>query len=283
MVDVFRREHQDLPERMPRRFYERVTSHVCQSTVFVDRRPPLMLGILGAPGTGKTENVERTCRKNQWAFEWIAGSDLTGPERGAPTEYFRKSLQRCVAKQRENSAEAAVLLVDDLDLTILSTKTGRIYTEQSQLLTSAFMSYCDKPLLYLQAAFPIPIIMTLNSREGFHGALVREGRMRMWQWEPSPEETSAMALEKLGALDAEAAQRIVSTYNDQPVAFFGHLESEIFARGVEEIVFRSNDDALGVITGLRRKKNELDSWLKSLPFDEVKGIAEAIIVEREKK
>jgi hypothetical protein len=283
MVEVFRKEAHELPESMPRRFYERVTSHVCQSTVFVDRRPPLMLGILGAPGTGKTENVERTCRKNQWAFEWIAGSDLSGPERAAPMEYFRRALQRCVAKQRENSADAAVLLIDDLDLTILSTKSTRIYTEHSQLLTSAFMSYCDKPLLYLQAAFPIPIIMTMNSREGFHGALVREGRMRMWQWEPSPEETASMALEKLAALDGGVARRTVDTYKDQPIAFFGHLESELFARGIEEIVFCNNAETRGIITGLRRRKQELDNWFRSLTFDAITEIAGAIMTERESK
>ncbi len=268
---------------MPRRFYERVTSHVCQSTVFVERRPPLMLGILGAPGTGKTENVERTCRKNKWAFEWIAGSDLTGVERGAPMEHFKKALQRCVMKQRENSAEAAVLLIDDLDLTILSTKENRLYTEHTQLLTSAFMSYCDKPLLYLQAAFPIPIVITMNSREGFHGALVREGRMRMWQWEPTPDENIAMAREKLAALNTEVAHCVVNSFKDQPIAFFGHLESELFAQGIEEIVFRRNDEAFGVITSLRKRKHELDDWFKSLSFEWITGIAEMIIAERSKK
>lgn len=271
------------PQVMPRRFYDRVTSHVCQSTVFTERRPPMVLGVIGKPGMGKTENVERACRRNGWAFHWIAGSDLAGFQQGAPIEKFKQGLYAALVKKRDQSAEAAVLLIDDFDLTIMNTKADRWYTEHTQLLTSQFMSYCDKPVEYLQSTEPVSIVVTLNTIDGFHSPLIREGRMRLWQWVPTADETMAMARERLSELDERVADRVIETFRAEPIAFFAHLENEIFASAVELVIGDRDVQGQGIIPDLRVKKASFGTWMNSLKSEWVVEVGQRVRAERQSR
>jgi hypothetical protein len=220
-----------LPEDIyvPKRFEDEVLVHAYVAGA-AESGVPLILGIQGPPGDGKSFQCRVVAKRRMLRMSSIHAAELAHKYEGEPVGLLR---QAYVSLAAELSAQdlAGFLIIDDFDMGVAGVKTGRTYTVNTQLLTSFLMSLCDDPLLKGQLRRPAPIIVTGNDLGCLYGPLRRQGRMAFFEWEPTRDERSEIVSRVLELQSREQAlQRVLERFDGMPVSFFGQVASEMKRR-----------------------------------------------------
>jgi rhodanese-related sulfurtransferase len=256
-----RRESRDLAHitgayHVPERFLHRFAAHVAQNMLVEDddegdadpeheprRRKasglraagvPLILGIWGGKGGGKSFNVELCCRDMRITPFVVSAGELEDPVAGEPGALLRRRYL-AAAKEASTRGTPAVLIINDLDAGVGRFKDDKV-TVNNQIVQASLMSLCDDPTRVHFSGKPrsrawdsreerdgeerlrktgeaagigpvarcrrVPVIVTGNDFSRLYAPLTRAGRMDLWHWEPSRVEIAAMVHETFR--DAEA-------------------------------------------------------------------------------
>lgn len=180
---------------------------------------PLILGIEGEPGTGKTRAVDEVARMAGIQILLISGDQLESPNAGYPAQLIRTTYRQAGKKIEEGSG--AVLVVNDIDVAIGDWGGSVQYTMNRQMVTEAFMHLCDFPKRVDSYNTPrVPIIFTGNNFSLLHGPLMRSGRFDYMYWEPTLQEKILMIEGVLGPEHRKLAELLVKTYPHEPISFF---------------------------------------------------------------
>ncbi len=240
---------------VPPRFLEAVALHCTKhyaGASFPGRAPPI-LAVWGPKGTGKSLLLKLCCKLLGVSPIILSASELEDSEAGEPGRRVASRYAHAAAVMA-TEGKATMLVCDDLDAGIGIWK-DTLRTVNSQNVAATLMALCDDPGRggvarrrggggAEQAHTPIvPIICTANDLSSIYAPLLRDGRTDKFYWQPTREETAAMAAAtSRGALtDAEALQ-LVNAYPDQQIDFFASLS----ARAWDDAV-RSWADAHGSV------------------------------------
>ena len=267
--------------RVPERFAERFAAHVAKNLLVDDASPrvsesgeektpassssraglraadaPLILGIWGGKGCGKSFNVELCCRDMGITPFVVSAGELEDPVAGEPGATLRRRYV-AAAEEAERRGTPTVLVIDDLDAGVARFKDDKA-TVNNQIVQASLMNLCDDPTRVSlglgsssvrawdsreerdpsetrdENAPPrrvgtvtcrrVPIVVTGNDFSRLYAPLTRAGRMDLWHWEPSREEIANMLHETLRAETGygglEDARALVARFPDQPLDFF---------------------------------------------------------------
>lgn len=229
---------------VPERFTDRVLAHIYMAGL-PELRVPLLLGIQGPSGDGKSYQCRLVAREYGIQLSALSASELAHEFENKPVERLREVYVAAAATVMSTDRPAG-LLIDDFDLGIAGVRSGTTYTVNTQLLISFLMNLCDDPLLRGALRRPVGVIITGNDLSVLHGPLRRHGRMSVFKWVPTREERLAIVRTMFSpAVPSVVLEAILTEYPGLPLAFFAHVSGEMKLRlGLE--VLKGNQRRLGL-------------------------------------
>ena len=200
-----------VPERFRDRFAVHVAKNLLADAGRIAGRVPLILGVWGGKGCGKSFNLELCCRDLGVAPIVISAGELEDPVAGEPGALLRRRYLAAADASRR-AGKPSVLIVNDLDAGVGRFKDDKV-TVNNQIVQATLMNLCDDPTRVSVGAEwrsddratcrRVPIVVTGNDMSRLYAPLTRSGRMDLWMWEPTRDEIAEMVHRTLR--DAEGA------------------------------------------------------------------------------
>ncbi|MCL2105792.1 MAG: AAA family ATPase [Oscillospiraceae bacterium] len=198
---------------VPQRFLREIQLHLIHCTwPHTIPDAPLILGIEGPPGDGKTVNAQEAIKSLGWEYIALSTSDFGSSQEAECSKKLRaKYAEASIFSQHRG--KPYVLICDDIDAAIGQWGGLTQYTVNTQFITGELMHLCGKnsPMevetskLSIDArelikvslndspvsnvtTIPVPIIFTGNDFTKLYAPLLRAGRMRKFEWIPDEDE-----------------------------------------------------------------------------------------------
>jgi hypothetical protein len=211
-------------------------------------RVPLILGIHGASGEGKTYQCEKVLGDLGVRSLLISGGQLEGPDAGQPAMLIRNTYIKASRYIEENPNSTAVILINDFDTGVGNWGELVQTTVNRQTVFGELMHLVDYPNeVQGVKTHRVPIIFTGNDFTKLYVPLVRAGRMTSFEWIPTAEERTHILRPMLG-LSAEETLTLTSELGDYAnttnavgvlsTAFFAHLKSTVIDDRLSRVVDR---------------------------------------------
>lgn len=187
----------------------------------VDVKPgtPLILGIQGPPGEGKTYQVEQILKEADIVSILLSGGELESPNAGAPAARVRAAYLE--ASAYIGAQRPATILLNDADAAIGSWGDMTQYTVNTQNLITELMHLADYPTrVEGKQVHRVPIIMTGNDFTRLYAPLRRSGRMRIFSWRMETAERAAAVRSLFPWPTNRQATELVHAFPDQAISFW---------------------------------------------------------------
>lgn len=252
------------------RFTKAVVNHVTKNLLSPRiAHVPLILGIHGPSGAGKTYQCELILRKMAAMVFLISGGQLEHRDAGEPARLIRQTYKDAGEAIRDEKTKISVILMNDFDTGVGDWGENVQTTVNRQAVFGELMHLVDYPRNVDNTKTKrIPIIITGNDFTKLYAPLVRAGRMTAFEWSPTIEEKSLMVSNVFPEFSVQECSDLVSeldqiaTKRANPislqVSFFSSLRSMIYddvlwntikAHGihnVSEIVAASRPEMLSI-------------------------------------
>ena len=176
-------------------FLNKLAVHITKNYLDLPQvKIPLLLGIHGRKGEGKTFQCELAFERMGVEVVYVSGGELESPDAGDPARLIRLRYREAAELVRVRGC-MAVLMINDLDAGAGRFDRMTQYTVNTQLVNNTLMNIADNPTnvqlpgSYDEKELPrIPIIATGNDFATLYAPLIRDGRMQKFYWEPSHED-----------------------------------------------------------------------------------------------
>jgi len=233
--DVGKNRDYFIPERFRKQIFLHTIPNI-QSEKILNHgiRAPLMLGIHGPAGSGKSWQVRVACAELGLHVIRLSGSALSSRWEGVPQEMMHEAY---VITAKENKGRA-VLVIDDFDTSSAAQDDNVTYTVNSQLLTGALMNIADDPHNVSGQSLPrVPIILTGNNFTNVYYPLLRLGRMSLFAWETDMAERKRIVKTIFAESDlkddqAEALARMTVSHDGitqtAPISFYDEVKRQLW-------------------------------------------------------
>lgn len=227
------------------RFLNKLAVHITKNYLDLPRvKVPLILGIHGRKGEGKTFQCELVFKRMGVEVVYISGGELESPDAGDPARLIRLRYREAAELVRVRGC-MAVLVINDLDAGAGRFDRMTQYTVNTQLVNNTLMNIADNPTnvqlpgSYDEKELPrIPIIATGNDFATLYAPLIRDGRMQKFYWEPD----EADRLGIVGGMFAEDGlsqadiEKLVKHFDRQAIDFFGAVRSHIYDEQITQFI-----------------------------------------------
>jgi ribulose bisphosphate carboxylase small subunit len=227
------------------RFLNKLAVHITKNYLDLPRvKVPLILGIHGRKGEGKTFQCELVFKRMGVEVVYISGGELESPDAGDPARLIRARYREAAELVRVRGC-MAVLVINDLDAGAGRFDRMTQYTVNTQLVNNTLMNIADNPTnvqlpgSYDEKKLPrIPIIATGNDFATLYAPLIRDGRMQKFYWEPDEADRLGIvggmfAEDGLSAADIE---QLVKHFDQQAIDFFGAVRSQIYDEQITQFI-----------------------------------------------
>lgn len=166
------------------RFLDKLSVHITKNYLELPGvRVPLILGIHGRKGEGKSFQCELVFERMGVEAVHMSAGELESPDAGDPARLIRLRYREA-AELIKVRGKMAVLMINDLDAGAGRFDQGTQYTVNTQLVNGTLMNIADNPTdvqlpgSYDSTPLPrIPIIVTGNDFSTLYAPLIRDGRM----------------------------------------------------------------------------------------------------------
>jgi len=237
------------------RFQQTMTLHILKNILQnVEGQIPLLLGIHGPTGEGKTFQTENSLRTIGVKRFLISGGQFDNSVSGDSAHIVRQTYIRASEALRSGECSLAAVLINDID-TGLGSWGGNLnqYTAYQLGVYGELMHLVDYPnSVEGKDTYRVPIVITGNDFTKLYEPLLRAGRMTAFEWIPNLEErvelVSAifpeMTTQEVGALIQELNQTVREKMpwykRDLPVSFYAHLKTYLLDEDLWATVKQSN-------------------------------------------
>jgi ribulose bisphosphate carboxylase small subunit len=236
------------------RFLKKLSVHITKNFIDLPKvKVPLILGIHGRKGEGKTFQCELVYQKMGVEVVHISAGELESPDAGDPSRLVRLRYREAAELIRVRG-KMAVLMINDLDAGAGRVDAGTQYTVNTQLVNATLMNIADNPTnVQLPGSYDdtplhrVPIVVTGNDFATLYAPLVRDGRMEKFYWEPSREDKIGIVggIFSEDGLSSEDVVTLVDHFIDQSVDFYGALRSRLFDEQIADFIDRVGVDKVG--------------------------------------
>jgi ribulose bisphosphate carboxylase small subunit len=227
------------------RFLNTLAVHITKNYLDLPQvRVPLILGIHGRKGEGKSFQCELVFERMKINVVHISGAELESPDAGDPARLIRLRYREAAELVRVHG-KMAVLVINDLDAGAGRFDSGTQYTVNTQLVNGTLMNIADNPTnVQLPGSYDerpiqrIPILVTGNDFSTLYAPLIRDGRMVKFYWEPDRQDRIGIvggifAGDRLSPTEIE---QLVDAYPDQSIDFFSALRSRIYDEQIQYFI-----------------------------------------------
>lgn len=218
---------------IPARFGNRLASHLILNLLDPPGLTvPLMLGIHGPAGEGKTLQCQRVFETMGVEAVWPPAEAFESSSAGVAQLALLDTYQQAAEANARLDADwrrrqgapggpyLRVILINDLDQRI-GRKDGAIQqTVNTQLISASLMELADNPRYVSgKPTERVPIVVTANDLASIHSPIYRDGRMRRFEWKPSFDERAEVlaSIFPEAELDASRAAQLmrIAGYSEQ--------------------------------------------------------------------
>eukprot|EP00878_Enallax_costatus_P019250 GHUV01020305.1.p1 GENE.GHUV01020305.1~~GHUV01020305.1.p1 ORF type:complete len:358 (+),score=81.86 GHUV01020305.1:442-1515(+) len=223
-------------------FLEKVAMHITKN-VLTDGgaipkscKVPLILGIWGPKGCGKTFQTELAFKKMGIETVVMSAGELESEVAGQPGKLIRERYRKA-AELGKVRGKMSCLMINDLDAGI-GRFTNTQCTVNNQIVVGTLMNICDNPNQvsvyenWREGDFinRVPIIVTGNDFTTLYAPLIRDGRMEKFYWEPTNEDIMNIVhqMYKDDGLSQADIQVLVDTFKGQTLDFFGAVRASTY-------------------------------------------------------
>ncbi|GAA0158700.1 hypothetical protein LIER_15654 [Lithospermum erythrorhizon] len=223
-------------------FMDIVACHLVKNYLadVLNTKVPLILGIWGGKGQGKTFQTELIFRAMGVEPIIMSAGELESERAGEPGKLIRDRY-RTASLVVQNQGKMSCLMINDIDAGL-----GRFgntqMTVNNQIVAGTLMNLADNPTRVSigqdwrenDVTNRIPIIVTGNDLSTIYAPLIREGRMEKFYWSPTREDIVnivARMYEKDGITKDEVVT-VVDTFPNQALDFYGALRSRTYDRSI---------------------------------------------------
>ncbi|XP_045807131.1 ribulose bisphosphate carboxylase/oxygenase activase, chloroplastic-like [Trifolium pratense] len=223
-------------------FMDKIACHIVKNyiTHLLNAKVPLILGIWGGKGQGKTFQTELIFRAMGVEPVIMSAGELESENAGEPGRLIRQRY-RTASQVVQNQGKMSCLMINDIDAGL-----GRFGTTQmtvnNQIVVGTLMNLCDNPTRVSvgqdwresDITHRIPIIVTGNDLSTIYAPLIRDGRMDKFYWQPNREDIVNIVhrmYEKDG-ISKDEVEKIVNTFPNQALDFYGALRSRTYDRSI---------------------------------------------------
>lgn len=227
------------------RFLNKLAVHITKNYLDLPQvKVPLILGVHGRKGEGKTFQCELVFEQMGLEVVQISGGELESPDAGDPARLIRLRYREAAELVRVRG-RMAVLMINDLDAGAGRFDRMTQYTVNTQLVNNTLMNIADNPTnvqlpgSYDEKALPrIPIIATGNDFATLYAPLIRDGRMQKFYWEPNEADRLGIVggMFASDGLPKQDIEQLVSRFKDQAVDFFGAVRSQIYDEQITRFI-----------------------------------------------
>ncbi|ERT05045.1 ATPase associated with various cellular activities family protein [Lyngbya aestuarii BL J] len=226
------------------RFLDKLAVHITKNFLKISNlRVPLILGIHGRKGEGKTFQCELVFEKMGFEPVTISGGELESPDAGDPSRLIRLRYREA-SEQSKVRGQMCALFINDIDAGAGRFDSGTQYTVNTQLVNATLMNIADNPTnVQLPGSYDetplqrIPVIVTGNDFSTLYAPLIRDGRMEKFYWEPVSKERIEIVE---GIFQQELLKqdiiKLVDEFPDQSIDFFSALRSRIYDEQIQHFI-----------------------------------------------
>lgn len=219
------------------RFLDKLAVHITKNFLELPGvRVPLILGVHGRKGEGKSFQCELVFERMGVEVTHISGGELESPDAGDPARLIRLRYRE-TAELIKVRGKMCVLMINDLDAGAGRFDEGTQYTVNTQLVNATLMNIADNPTdVQLPGSYDsnplhrVPIIVTGNDFSTLYAPLIRDGRMEKFYWEPDRNDKIGIVggIFSEDGLSHTDVENLVDTFANQAIDFFGALRSRIY-------------------------------------------------------
>ncbi|MEO1209548.1 MAG: ribulose bisphosphate carboxylase small subunit [Cyanobacteria bacterium J06638_20] len=227
------------------RFLDKLAVHITKNYLDLEGvRVPVILGVHGRKGEGKTFQCELVYERMGIEVVHISGGELESPDAGDPARLIRLRYREAAELVRVRGV-MAVLMINDLDAGAGRFDALTQYTVNTQLVNNTLMNIADNPTnVQLPGSYDekpirrVPIIVTGNDFATLYEPLVRDGRMEKFYWQPDHRDRIGIVggIFKPDNLGSAAIEQLVDTFAQQAIDFFGALRARIYDEQVRDFI-----------------------------------------------
>jgi ATPase family associated with various cellular activities (AAA) len=215
------------PVIIPQRFTSVVHTHLARN---LQPNPPasipLLLGIHGRPGEGKTFQLRHVLEDSAVHVVLLSGGQLESSDAGEPGARVRDAYLEA-GTFISNGLPASVIL-NDTDAAIGNWGELTQYTVNTQNVITELMHLCDYPTRVEGKQTPrVPIFLTGNDFTRLYMPLRRHGRMELFRWEMSRQERKQILATLFRGLDSREIDLLLERYPEYSIADWTAVSSRI--------------------------------------------------------
>lgn len=253
-------------------FLDKIVVHIVKNYIahLLDAKVPLILGIWGGKGQGKSFQTELVFRAMGIEPVIMSAGELESERAGEPGKLIRERY-RTASLVIKNQGKMSCLMINDIDAGV-----GRFgntqMTVNNQIVFGTLMNLADNPTRVSvgqdwresDITDRVPIIVTGNDFSTLYAPLIRDGRMDKFYWQPTREDLINIVhqMYQKDEISREDIVQIVDTFPNQALDFYGALRSRTYDRfilkWVEEI---GGAKKLGEKLLRRRKDDPLPTFI----------------------
>jgi ribulose bisphosphate carboxylase small subunit len=227
------------------RFLDKLAVHITKNFLNLPGvRVPLILGVHGRKGEGKSFQCELVFERMGIEVTHISGGELESPDAGDPARLIRLRYRE-TAELIKVRGKMCVLMINDLDAGAGRFDEGTQYTVNTQLVNATLMNIADNPTdVQLPGSYDsnplhrVPIIVTGNDFSTLYAPLIRDGRMEKFYWQPDRDDKVGIVkgIFEPDGLSQQEIEQLVDTFVNQSVDFFSALRSRIYDEQIREFI-----------------------------------------------
>ncbi|MBE9097865.1 AAA family ATPase [filamentous cyanobacterium LEGE 07170] len=226
------------------RFLDKLSVHITKNYLKLPGvRVPLILGVHGRKGEGKTFMCELVFERMGLEVVHISAGELESPDAGDPARLIRLRYREA-AELVKVRGHMAVLMINDVDAGIGRVDAQTQYTVNTQLVNATLMNIADNPTnVQLPGSYDpepiqrIPILLTGNDFATLYAPLIRDGRMEKFFWDPDRSDRLGIIG---GIFDEELrpdeVESLVEQFPQQSIDFFSALRSQLYDEQVRDLI-----------------------------------------------